>query len=52
VQHAYRLALARRPDATETARAITFLKDSKDPKAALVDFCHAIVNLNEFVFVD
>ena len=52
VQHAYRLALARQPDASETARATAFLKQANDPKSALLDFCHALVNLNEFVFVD
>jgi hypothetical protein len=52
IEHVYRLALGRRPDATETARALAFLNAGGDHKAALVDFCHAIVNLNEFVFVD
>jgi Protein of unknown function (DUF1553) len=52
VTEAYRLAFGRKPDATETARGATFLKEQGDSKSALIDFCHALVNLNEFVFVD
>jgi Protein of unknown function (DUF1553)/Protein of unknown function (DUF1549) len=52
VQRAYALAFSRTPDATETARGISFLKAAKDEASELEDFCHALINLNEFVFVD
>jgi hypothetical protein len=77
VASAYRLALSRPPDTTETARGVQFLEDQAGivseraahpggaalPRplpdgydsargAALVDLCHALLNLNEFVFVD
>jgi hypothetical protein len=47
VTHAFRLALARAPDETERAALRRFLE-----RGSVVDLCHAIVNLNEFLFVD
>jgi hypothetical protein len=44
---AYRLALARRPSATEHAWSRTFLKET-----SLTDLCRALFNLNEFVYID
>jgi hypothetical protein len=45
VDRAFQLALARQPDAFERKESIAFVK-----KAGLVDFCHALFNLNEFVY--
>jgi hypothetical protein len=58
----YRLALSRDPSQQEAIDAASFLRDqsqqyrsagTKDAdKAALVDFCQAILSLNEFVYVE
>jgi hypothetical protein len=47
VTHAFRLALGRAPDETERAAMRRFLE-----RGNIADLCHAIVNLNEFLFVD
>ena len=55
VERAYRLAFGRRPDTEELARAVAFLDKQAGlggEKAAIVDFCHVLINLNEFVFID
>jgi hypothetical protein len=62
---AYRLAFGRRPEPDEIADAGTFLlrqaqatgaaplaRDVAADHAALVDFCHVLVNSNEFLYVD
>jgi hypothetical protein len=62
---AYRLALGRSPEALETAEAVRFLshqaismgaaphrRDAVSDHAALVDFCHVLLNSNEFLYVD
>jgi hypothetical protein len=46
VEHAYRLAFGRTPTAPERSLALGFLK-----KQTLTDFCHAVLNLNELVYV-
>ncbi len=51
VERAYRLALGRRPSSDELGRSVEFLAKAGNPEA-FVDFCHALLNLNEFVFVD
>ena len=48
IDHAYLLALGRRPDATERALARDFLASG----GSFADFCLALLNLNEFVYVD
>ena len=48
VDAAYRLAYGRMPQPDERAAAVRFL----DHGAELVDFCHALMNSNEFLFVD
>ncbi len=45
IDRAYRLALSRPPDAFERKESLAFVQ-----KAGLTDFCHAILNLNEFVY--
>jgi hypothetical protein len=47
VDRAFRLALARPPDAVERARSVAFLRSAG---ATLEAFCLAIFNLNEFVY--
>ena len=43
---AFRLALARPPDADERRASVAFVTASD----GLADFCHALFNLNEFVY--
>ncbi|MCI0387599.1 MAG: DUF1553 domain-containing protein [Acidobacteria bacterium] len=62
VVQAFKIALNRQPNAKEIEWSLSFLKsqaegyakrkDEEPEKAALRDFCHAIINLNEFVYVD
>ena len=47
VKLAYRLAFGRAPIAGELLAALEFIRDS-----SLEDFCHALLNANEFVYVD
>jgi len=47
VTAAFRLALGRDPDAVERPTSAAFVRDSADGLAA---FCHALFNLNEFVY--
>jgi mono/diheme cytochrome c family protein len=47
VRHAFRLALGRLPDVDEERTSLDFVRGADD---ALVDFCHALFNLNEFVY--
>jgi hypothetical protein len=63
---AYRLAYGRPPEPAERAKALEFLSDQArhiKPRTgspgvetavspALVDFCHALLNSNEFIYVD
>ena len=61
IMEAYRLALGREPRSSELAAAVGFLRRQAQqigpaaPEAedeALVDFCHAMLNSNEFLYVD
>jgi hypothetical protein len=56
VERAYLIALSRKPTSEEQAAATQFLaaqaKTAGGPDQALADFCHALLNLNEFVYVD
>jgi hypothetical protein len=49
ITHAYRLAWGRRPSAQEIQLGLRFLNTRN---ATLADFCHALLNTNEFLFVD
>lgn len=51
VNRAYALAFGRAPTTREASLAVGFLRDGRSGPNALVDFCHAIFNLNEFVYV-
>jgi hypothetical protein len=50
IERAYRLALGRSPDALEKRLAAEFLQNSGT--TGLADLCLALLNLNEFVYVD
>ncbi|QDT39247.1 PSD1 and planctomycete cytochrome C domain-containing protein [Stratiformator vulcanicus] len=61
VNRAYRLAFGRYPTEVEQRLAVQFLERQSDLlpgddragwKAALTDFCHALLNANEFLYVD
>jgi hypothetical protein len=55
VERAYVLAFSRKPTYEERSTARQFLESqSKNggAKEAFADFCHALLNLNEFVYVD
>jgi hypothetical protein len=60
VTAAYRLAYGRRPTAAEQGAALAFLREqagrarnTADPHAAaLADFCHVLLNSNEFLYLD
>jgi hypothetical protein len=45
VERAFRVALARPPEAGERQMAIAFVRQD-----GLAAFCHALFNLNEFVY--
>jgi hypothetical protein len=47
---AYEFALSRRPDDNELRLAESFLSNNK--QTALADFCHALLNCNEFLYID
>ena len=59
---AFKIALNREPRPNEIEWSVSFLnsqeagyserKNEKSQKAALRDFCHAIFNLNEFIYID
>jgi hypothetical protein len=51
VDHAFQLCYGRLPSDAERAGALTFLKQ-QGRDAALVDFCHVLLNSNEFLYVD
>jgi hypothetical protein len=62
VVRAFKIALGRQPNAKEMEWSLSFLRaqtegyaqrNSEKPEAAaLRDFCHAVINLNEFVYLD
>lgn len=52
IDRAFRLALGREPVSEERDAMRRFLADRKDMEKAVADLCHAVLNLNEFVFVD
>jgi hypothetical protein len=62
---AYRLAFGRRPEPDELAQAVSFLDrqarlcqlgaqrgDADNEHTALCDFCHVLLNANEFLYID
>jgi len=56
IERAYKLAYSRQPSAAETRSAAAFLDRQtgivQDPQVAFTDFCHMLLNSNEFVFIN
>ncbi|MGA9771984.1 MAG: DUF1553 domain-containing protein [Blastocatellia bacterium] len=62
ITRAFQIALSRPPDQKEIEWSLRFIKsqsegyadrkNEKPDQAALRDFCHALINLNEFLYVD
>jgi hypothetical protein len=53
VEIAYRLAFGRAPTMDESQAAAAFLQTNPaQNRDALVDFCHVLLNSNEFLYVD
>lgn len=56
IERAYRLAFSRPPSQEETRAALAFLnrheKFAGDKEASFVDFCHMLLNSNEFVYLN
>jgi cytochrome c553 len=53
VEQAWLLVYARTPTDEELAESLEFLKVDNDARAGvIVDFCHALLNSNEFLYVD
>jgi hypothetical protein len=52
VERAFRLAFGRPPSDHERTEALDFLTRPGDAEAILIDFCHALLNANEFLTVD
>ena len=53
IDRAFTLALGRLPDSEERAAALAFVKGHKGKLPdAVADLCHALLNLNEFLYVD
>jgi hypothetical protein len=55
ITRAWLLAIGRKPDNYERAEMVKFIKRGEgkaDRNTAITDLCHAIMNLNEFLFVD
>ncbi len=48
VRRAFELALSRKPSQSEEERALSFIRNDS---LGLVDFCQALFNLNEFVYM-
>ena len=56
VEYIYEVAFARPPTDEERRLGIQFLKqtpdkDDKSGKSVLVHYCHAIMGLNEFIYI-
>jgi hypothetical protein len=47
---AYLLAVGREPNPKELALSLRFLRARGSDQKALADFCHSVLNLNEFVY--
>ena len=55
IDRTYRLALGRLPTSEERSAGLEFLgtqAKKSSPAAAVADYCHAVLNLNEFLYVD
>lgn len=52
IEHAYRLAFARRPSAAEVSSLLRFLDQEGGGQGAMEQLCRVILNMNEFVYTD
>ncbi len=53
IAFAYALAFGRPPTSEETTAGVKFLQtNAAQSTDALTDFCHALLNSNEFLYVD
>ena len=52
IDQAYLIAFSRRPTSEEREAGLKFLRTHSKPSDALADYCHALLNLNEFLYVD
>jgi hypothetical protein len=52
VETAWRLAFGRIPSDAARQTAVAFVAQSPTDKAALRDYCHVLLNANEFLYVD
>jgi len=58
VRHAYRLAVSRDPSEKELTRSVDFLSppqkelSAEETENRFLDFCHALLNSNEFLYVE
>ena len=53
IDYAVQLTWGRRPTSQEFESALEFIvKDSKIDNAKLIDFCHVLLNSNEFLYID
>ncbi|WP_294380587.1 PSD1 and planctomycete cytochrome C domain-containing protein [Prosthecobacter sp.] len=51
VETAFLRTLGRKPDTNEQQHAIAMLHTNADSHTTLVQFCHALINLNEFIYI-
>ncbi|HYO82271.1 MAG TPA: PSD1 and planctomycete cytochrome C domain-containing protein [Bryobacteraceae bacterium] len=52
IQHAFRLAFARKPTTAEAASMLRFVREEGGTRNALEQLCRVILNMNEFVYPD
>jgi hypothetical protein len=60
IDHAFQIAFARQPTKAEQKAGQQFLieqgatrkADTEPQQAALIDFCHVILNANELIYID
>jgi hypothetical protein len=52
IDRAYRLALGRHPGENERRAALKFLSQGAEGEKPLVDLCHTLLTLNEFIYVE
>ena len=51
VETAFLRTLGRKPDTKEQQHAVALLQTDADSHPTLVQFCHALINLNEFLYI-
>ena len=51
VETAFARTLGREPEPAEKVRSMALLRDGSSKRDALIQLCHALLNLNEFVYI-